>query len=410
LRARRLALTAVFVALWGPGTVWAGGYELVQQGAAAGGVGHAGAGRDGDPSAAWFVPAATADGGGFRLALGASLGGSTVVSASLPGVADSWEERTANPVSVPPYLYASYSHAWWSVGVTANLNFAGGVRWPDDWRGRFEILSTSPRYFRATAYFAGRIGPVRLSVGPHLDAGSLGISKATDHVAEEGSVQIALRGVGLGVDVSAHVTLSPHVQLGATYRSRTKIKLKGEADFDVPDAFGPRFPDGPASSEVTLPDRIVVGAWFRPKGAERLTILADVGATLWSVNDSLVIDFEDEASTDTTISNGWRDTMAIRGGVEIDVHERVRLRGGGYIDGLWGAPPPDETLSPSSPDSTRLGVTLGGRVEMADWLAIDAFYEHVELLRRESTSEDAPEASYRGFANLGGLSVSLSVP
>ena len=41
--------------------------------------------------------------------------------------------------------------------------------------------------------------------------------------------------------------------------------------------------------------------------------------------------------------------------------------------------------------------------EINSWLAIDLFYEHMQLIGRESTSDNAPMAEYRGYANLVGL-------
>ena len=70
-----------------------------------------------------------------------------------------------------------------------------------------------------------------------------------------------------------------------------------------------------------------------------------------------------------------------------------------------------KTLGSNGPlAGLHLAVTAGGRITPVDGLAIDLFYEHVELLRRESESEDAPQAAYRGSANVVGLSVSVTVP
>jgi long-chain fatty acid transport protein len=406
-----LAGVALIVALLPAGPAEAGGYEVAQQAASAGGTGHAGVARGGDAASAWYNPAALADGGGFRLVIGSSLGQSTIVAESLDGAADGpWHASTDNPLSVPPFAYASFSHKWWTVGLTANVPFAGGVRWPADWPQRFDIVESRPRFFRATAFFGAAFGPLRLAVGPHLDTGELYILKATDHIEQEGSAELALRGWGVGVDAALFVRFSDHVHLGLTYRSRTEIQLAGEADFEVPLPFAGRFPDGEVQSELTLPDRIAAGVLLRPKGLERLAILLDVNLTLWSANEVLVLDFEDEATTDIVQVNDWRTTMAVRLGAEVDVHERVSIRAGGYVDGLWGAPPPPEALSPSSPDCTRIGLTVGGKITATPWLSFDLYYEHIELVRRESTSPDAPEAAYRGFANLGGLSASLHIP
>ena len=406
-----MRVLAVLVACLAPTAALAGGFELVQQGAAASGLGHAGVGRTDDPAAAWFNPSALADGGGLRVGLGASLGASTIVATALDGAADGpWEAKTNNALSAPPHAYASFAHADWAAGLSVNLPFAGGVRWADDWVQRFDIVQSAPRFLRVAGFFAYRLGPVRLAVGPHVDVGALGLRKATNHIDSEGTAEILLRGLGVGLDTSVLVRFSDHAQLGFSYRSRTVMNLSGEADFEVPPAFQSRFPDQTATTVLTLPDRFALGAAFHPKGVDPLGLFVEVDLTLWATNQQMVIDFADDATTDTTITNNWRNALALRGGAEIALPRIATLRAGGYVDGLFGAPPPAATLSPSSPDATRLGVTVGGRIEPIEGLAFDVFYEHVELLRRESASPDAPEAAYRGSANLGGLSVSVTVP
>ena len=136
----------VLVLLLAPTAAVAGGFELVQQGASAAGTGHAGVARDDDPSAAWFNPAALADGAGLRIGIGASLAGSTIVATALDAAEDGpWEAKTNNAVSVPPYAYLSFSNADWAAGLSVNLPFAGGVRWEDDWVQRFDIVQSAPQ-------------------------------------------------------------------------------------------------------------------------------------------------------------------------------------------------------------------------------------------------------------------------
>ena len=154
-----------------------GGFEVAQQDAAAGGTGHAGTGRDDEASAAWFNPAALADGAGGRIALGASLAASTIKSEALAEAEDApWSAQTEPALSTPPYLYGSFSHADWVVGVAANVPFAGGVKWAENWEQRFEIISSKPMFFRVAPFFGYAIGPVRLAAGMHVDTGSVTIN------------------------------------------------------------------------------------------------------------------------------------------------------------------------------------------------------------------------------------------
>jgi len=404
----RLGAVALFTLLLIPASALAGGFEIAQQSAVAGGTAHAGTARADDPSAAWFNPAALADDGGLRLALGITLAAPRIHAAAIPSAPDApWEADTESSLSTPPHLYLSYAGARWLLGLSFNVPFGSTMRWPADWPQRFDIVSSVSRFFRVAPFVGYRLGPVRIAVGPHFDLGSLEVLRATNHVSEEGQAHFALNAEGVGGDVSLLVAISDRLAIGACYKSRTLLTLEGDADFTVPATFAPSYPDQGLVAAWRLPDRIAVGAAYR---GPKLTVLGDLSVTLWSVNESLVLDFEDAATTDSVVTYGWRDSMAVRLGLEGQVIGPLRIRGGAYLDGIPGAPPPPENLSPSSPDATRLGFTLGAGIRPVQPLSIDLFYEHLRLLERVSTSADYPQASYRGYAHFAGLSVSLTVP
>lgn len=374
---------------------WAGGFELAQQSAIAGGTGHAGTARV-DAASAWANPAALADDGGGRGMLGLVAAAPTV---SVEG--DGWGATSASGVATPPHLYGSWSSGRFAAGLAANLAYAGGIAWPEDSAVRFESVSSEPRFLRIAPFVAGDLGPLRVGLGMHVDRGYLHVVRATDHVAEEGLVELALRGGGFGADASLWADAGP-VSLGASYKGRSRLSLAGEADFDVPEAFAPRYPDQAITADWRLPDRFSLGASVE---AGPIVALLDLGLATWSVNDELVIAMSEDAPDDVVQRNDWRNSLSVRGGVE-GVVGRWTARGGGYVDGLTGAPAPPETLSPSSPDCVRVAGTVGGGVAFG-LVRLDAFGEALRLLPRESTSPDAPIARYQGHAWIAGLGVTL---
>jgi long-chain fatty acid transport protein len=387
---------------------FAGGFEVAPQGASTGGLAHAGTALTDRAESAWFNPAALADGGGLRVGLGATFALSRVRATSLPDAADGpWEATSVTPVGVPPWLAVSHGQAWWAVSAWAGAPFAGGVRWPEGWAQRFDSLASQPRFFRVGAAFSGTAGPVSLSAGVHVDTGSLRIERATDHVVDEGRVTLLLRGTGVGGDASVLVRAGKHATVGLSYKSRTALPLAGEADFDLPPAFAATRPDQEVSSRWTLPDRLALGlAWTE----ERWLLTLDATLTLWSVNQSLPLDFADPATPDAEQVNGWRDTGSLRLGVEGEPHRLVALRAGVAVDGLPGAPPPASLLGPSSPDATRLSATAGIGVQAHPVVSIDGWVEPLMLLRRASTSPDLPQAAYQGWAIAGGVGLTLRTP
>lgn len=378
-------------------SAWAGGFEVAQQSAVAGGTGHASTARSDDPAAAWFDPAALADGGGLRVAVGAA-----VASATISAAWDGGEATSDSPLGTPPHLYASFAGGPLVAGVAVNTAFAGGVRWPDDSALRFESLESSPRFFRVAPFFGGRVGRLRIAGGIHVDAGSLGVHKATDHVTEEGSATISLRGSGIGADASLYVQVTDPLSVGLSYKGRTALSLAGEADFDVPAPFAPGLPDQQATADWTLPDRLALGvAW----NGDTFRLLADGVLTVWSVNDTLVIDFADPATDDATQVNAWRNSVAIRGGGEVRV-DVVTLRAGASVD---TPPSPTATLGASSPDGPRVAGTLGAGVALGDHARLDAYGEVMRVLARTTTSIDGPLATYQGRVLVAGLTAGFTL-
>lgn len=383
----------------------AGGYEIAQQGARAGGTASAATAREADPSAAWFNPAALADGRGLRTGIGVTLALPTLHAEALPEAPDApWQADTDAAVSPPPQLYASYAHERWVFGVSANLPYASRVQWPADWQHRFDVISSQIQFVRIAPLVGYDFGPLRLAAGPQFDIGRVHLKRATDHIDYEGSSAIVMSGHGFGGHVSLFARPWEQLAVGVSYRSRSVSSLTGDADFNVPEVLAGMLPDQRVATEWTLPDRIAVGAAGRFGPVEALL---DLSMTLWSVNDSLLIVFEDPATDNRESPRGWRDSLALRMGLEWNALQQLDVRAGFYVDGLPDPPPPPEHLSPSSPDSTRVAGTLGLGANVADWLSGDVFYEHMRLLERTSSSDDAPAAAYSGYAHFFGIGVRL---
>jgi long-subunit fatty acid transport protein len=94
--------------------------------------------------------------------------------------------------------------------------------------------------------------------------------------------------------------------------------------------------------------------------------------------------------------------VAVRGGAEYRLASVWVLRGGAFVD---PSPAPAEHLAPSSPDSTRLGVSAGASRRFGDAWSGDLFYEYLHLLGRETANMDAIQARYGGHAQMLGIGV-----
>jgi len=371
----------------------AGGFEVSEQTAVASGTGGAGVARDGDPGAAWYDPAALADGGGLRFDLSLVFARPSLEARALDG---SWSTSNEAAWATPPHADASYARDRWAAGISLGVPFGSGVTWPADWPGRHEIVHTELQVFRAAPFFAWRFGALRVSGGVHVDAGRLQIGRRLDFIDMEGDVAIDMSGRGFGADAAAYWQASPALSVGLVYRSRTRLALDGGANFTAPDAFGDKIPDQDASSELVLPDQLAAGGrWTRGNFAA----VADIVWTLWQTNDRLIVDFAEPQTPDVMQNAAWHGALAVRAGGEW-TRGRLTLRDGAYID---QSPAPADTLAPSSPDSSRLGLTAGASWRFDQRFAADAFVEGMWLMRRDTTGMETLPASYGGHAMLAGV-------
>lgn len=399
---RRSLCLFVAAALLTARSATAAGTDLPDQSASASGTAGASTARSDDPAAAYFNPAALVDGKGLRVGAGSTFALASLSASNSPGAPPpAFDVSSEKSLRAIPYLAVSYAYEWFVGGVSVHVPFGGGVAWPKDWPLRFEAVESSVRVIRVAPFIGAGSRVVSIAVGPHFDVGSLEVKRATNHVLEEGSVHMVTNGSAIGGQVAAFFRPNDELAFGVSYKTKSTVRLGGDADFEVPPTFAPQYPDQGVSARLKLPERIAIGAAWAMRPTTRL--LVDATYTGWSTNDALVFDFEQTQTPDSTIKNEWRDTIALRGGVEHDLASIWTVRGGLFVDGLTGPAAPAQNLSPSSPDMTRVGATIGGGVKLTDGVALDAFYQFFALLERASTSADYPLATYRGSAHLFGL-------
>lgn len=396
---------AIIMMMMAAGTARAGGFAVSEQTLTAAGTGGAGAARDDEAGAAWTNPAALADGGGWRLGAGLVLARPYIsASGESPDDGAAWNASSENPWSTPPHVDVAWSSGALALGLAAGVPFGGGITWPGDWQGRFEIVRSRLEVFRVAPFAAWRLGRVRVAAGPHFDRGRLRVARRMDFIDMEGDVEVDVAGSGIGAHVAAWAEATPALAVGVTYKSRTRIRMGGGADFTVPDAFSEKTPDQPATATLTTPDRIALGArWQRG----RWTALGDVEVTLWGSYRELHIDFSEMQTPDVHQATRWHTTVALRGGAEARVSSRIVARAGASYD---PSPAPDETLAPSSPDATRLALTGGASVAVSRALTLDGFAQYMHLAARSTTGVEGMAADFSGRALFFGLGVRWTPP
>ena len=399
----RAAAAAVLLVTLQSSPVRAAGSEITDQGASASGTGGASTARSNDPGAAYFNPAALADGKGLRIGQGTAFALATLNATTAPGAPGPRFDVTASKsLQLIPHLAASYSSADVTFGLSVHVPFGAAVSWPAGSALRFDAVESSLRVFRVAPFVGKRFGPVAFAVGPQIDIAELEATRATNMILTEGHVHLLLRGVGVGGQAAMFAQPTDELAFGLSYKSRALVPLSGDAAFDLPPAFASQYPDQGVTARLKLPDRIALGAAY---SLPRARILADVTYTLWSFNNELSFQFAQPQTPASTQRNAWRDTLAVRAGGEYDVSRMVTLRAGAFVDGLNHPAAPAENLAPSAPDMTRVGGSIGAGLQLTKSTAFDLFYSFFVLLERTSTSADATLATYSGSAHLFGVGV-----
>ncbi|MBF0225831.1 MAG: outer membrane protein transport protein [Desulfobacterales bacterium] len=175
------------------------------------------------------------------------------------------------------------------------------------------------------------------------------------------------------------------ITLGLTYRSRTDVKMEGDAK-----------QDGTKVSEVTVedwdhPDQIQAGIRYEPH--DKFSIELDIVWTNWSINKLQkaelktpiyinILDANDPAAImfnkPVFISEherNWEDTRQVRVGCEYILNEIVTLRGGYFYD---PSPIPDDTMDLLWPDADKKIYSLGAGFNFGKF-SIDAVVQYADV-------------------------------
>lgn len=340
------------------------GFLLVEQSASA--LGRAGAmtAAPADPSAVWFNPAVLAHTTSPAASVTSALvRHQTRFSPTPSATGEPVSDVSSLPgTSVLPSVFASTPlPGRFAAGLGVYAPFGLAVDWPDGWLGRTHSLATRIWALAANPVLAARL-PGRLALGGGVSVLRAGVRLRTALPDEVGGTA-ELTGGAWGFTWNAALewqAIADRLHLGATFRRRARLDFTGRADFtplragttQIPAAV---FTDGGASAEVTLPDVFTLGVMGRPH--PRLELSADVQLATWHTFDRLIVDFDFGGTPDTILERRSRDPWTFRlGGAWAWPERSLTLRAGALYD---QSASPADTLSPSTPDANRLGLSLG---------------------------------------------------
>jgi long-chain fatty acid transport protein len=375
---------------------YAGGYRVSLQGQRALAMGHTGVAVVNSAELGFFNPSGLVY---LENKLNISVGGSAVFSDVV------WQNeefgqsaRTDSPVGTPIYLYASYKvNDWLAMGLSVYTPYGSGVEWEQDWAGSHLVNNID-----LAAIYIQPVASVKLNQhlslggGPIYVTGSVNFNRnlnrtLSDIDGNRSNVTIDATGVSAwGWSAGAMFSPTEQLRVGFNYRSEIILDAEdGDATFEnIPNSPLTPFSNTTFNAALPLPAELAVGLSY--KFCDKWLFAFDYNQTLWSVYNSLDIDFANPNIPDSKNLRNYQDSSIYRFGLQYDATDKFTLRAGYYFD---ESPVQAGYFAPETPRNDANGFTGGLSLNVTERLAIDASFLYLRF--------EEVEASYDFYTENG---------
>jgi long-chain fatty acid transport protein len=375
-----------------------GGFQVNLQGQKNTGMGHCGTGLLLGSTSAFFNPGAYAFSKN-EISLGASF-----VSAFInyqeprPGM---YSANNVPRIGTPFSFYTSYrfkEDSKFNLGLAVYTPFGSGIQYEDDWKGQFLMREMSLQ----TIFFQPTIGyqlsdKLGIGVGIVYGTGDFSLRRAVpvqDYQGNYGEASLTGQGQGFGYNVGVYYQAHENISIGLSYRSAVQVDLNnGQAVFQVPESIQENFPATGFTSSLRLPSVLNFGVGLNI--TEKTLLSLDLNYVGWSSYDTLSFDFEQNTETlqDVNSPRNYKNVVIARIGIQHQVNDIMMVRGGFYYD---FTPVQDGYMTPETPDTDKIGLTLGGTFAFSDKLEVDISLLYVFGSERRDTNF---ETNFEGVWN-----------
>jgi len=383
---KKTLLSLLFTAscLW----TYGAGYQLNLQGLRQLAMGGGGTALPWDASTIFYNPGGLSSLGSWQINASALFIMPNVEYAQLPT-----GSYTANSQSQTFYPFNFYAGgplkkgSKWGLGLGVYTPFGSGLKWDDNWTGRFLVRSINLQSIFVQPTVSYKFNDhISVGAGYIYAFGSLDLTQALpvqDLTGVEGSAELKGNASGMGFNLGVHINANDKLQFGFTYRSRVDMKISGgNATFVVPTSLLANFPNTTFNSKLPLPEVASIGVGY--KASEKLTLQLDVNFVGWSAYDSLKFDFSQHTAnlTDEHFPRFYHNTIAVRLGANYDLSHKLAIMGGVAYD---PSPVTDGYVSPELPDADRYVLTCGIAYKATSKLCIMAAAEFVNSIARDAS-------------------------
>jgi long-chain fatty acid transport protein len=368
-------------------TLFAGGFQINNQGARAMGMGNAFTAVVSDASAIYWNGAGLVNTYGTNFMLGTAL---TFPSTTFTGIAPATDEyKQVSQMFYPTHFFASQKiTSDFAAGIGFNTPFGLGSKWEDDWIGSFLSIETELQVFTVSPVLAYRImDGLSLSAAFVYSWANVKIARNVALPAPAGTAFVTMEGddkSSFGYNFGLMYKPTDRFSAGVSFRSEIEYSFEGEST--VANATNPVYNTlftSPITADLTTPMNIQAGVAY--KFTPQLQLAADFQYIGWSSYDSLTIVFNPPIGR-TSSAREYKNSFIARLGGEYTFTRALAMQAGVYYD---VSPVEPERNSPSLPESDRLGLSLGVSYQLAGALGAQLSYLYVHAF--EQTIDNSKE-------------------
>jgi long-chain fatty acid transport protein len=287
------------------------------------------------------------------------------------------------------------------IGLSFDNPGGGQIYWPKSWPGASEIISVDRRVYEGTLGVGFEAIRDWLMVGVSLiyDRTTEQLIQALPLGTTTGQADLGLGGGQFSFGAGLEFTI-PHVPfaLGVQYQQSANQPMTGNVHFsNVPVPFQSSLIDQPVKESLTFPTRVNVGVSYNI--LERCRILFAYQWTQWTLYGQDLFVGQTTGFT-VTVPRGFHNENTMRLGAEIFAAKWLRFFLGGQRD---LTPAPVTTLSPTLPDSSSWGGTIGVSFDVLPQLSIAGSYAYFGFDQVSAVGADAFPATYQSHANIASV-------
>ncbi|MDR4508240.1 MAG: outer membrane protein transport protein [Candidatus Brocadiaceae bacterium] len=390
----------LFFVFYATKNVLSSGFAIFTHGASALGQANSVIAHTDNPNTIFFNPALMNELEETQIELGTTI---LFLSREFESDATGRSFDTGNDIFYPSTFFITHAfNNKVSAGVGFFNSFGLETKWEDDWEGRYITTDTELQTFTINPVVSYKILPnVAFAIGVdflQLDATLESRMNFSGFGLPDAKREFEGDGYGVGYNAGVYYDVNKHFSVGASYRSKIKVDIDGDTDFNLPrgtpSPLRTLFPSTDGKADITLPQQVYTGICY--KGFESFTLEGGLRWEGWSSYDELRIDFDKSiaGSKASVTDKDWKGTYTLNIGTKYRLNDSVSLLAG-YMYG--GNPVPDNTFDPIVADSNIHIFTFGSSIKYQR-LKFDITYAYQKLEGRNKNNAIDDDVS-DGFLN-----------